>query len=500
MYLLPMSVKKTNLLSSAWSNLMIYLRLLFKSLISRMLLLTMLSVIVAQASSSFFWVNQFADSEEKLVLLNANNLAENALSTISFFKNLPLEYRYLVLEQLRDLGGSRFFVSLNSEKININPIAESELKRSIISTVDNVLRRRIAGDQELQIEFSHPDDLHVLKNDVLLKDLPPSWGAYSLIIPSVKPPILVIQLEVSQNEWLYLAAILPPPYLLSEKSIISSQQVVTLVFTTGILLIFIYLFFYWQTRPLEQLAFAVAEMSIDLYQKPLKEEGAAEIVTATRAFNRMQQKLQRYIQDREVLFRSISHDLKTPITRLRLRAELLDSEKQSEAFNHDLDDLEMLVKGALQTVKDTDIHENIQSVDVLKLLEQISSSQPDKIKIIAEKSAFYRGKPHALKRCFSNLIDNGIKYGKSVTVYLADSDESLQIVIQDNGPGIPAKELENIFTPYRRLHDDNEGYGLGLGISRNIIHAHNGQLHLVNRDQGGLEVIITLPRIYKSSL
>ncbi|MGB5446454.1 MAG: two-component sensor histidine kinase, partial [Psychromonas sp.] len=244
-------MKKTNLLSSAWSNLMVYLRVLFKSLISRMLLLTMLSVIVAQASSSFFWVNQFADSEEKVVLLNANNLAENALSTISFFQNLPLEYRYLVLEQLRDLGGSRFFVSLNSEKININPIADSELKNSIVSTVDKVLRRRIAMDKALQIEFSHPDDLHVLKNDVLLKDLPPSWGAYSLIIPSVKPPILVIQVEIAKNEWLYLAAILPPPYLLSEKSIISSQQVVTLVFTTCILLIFIYLFFYWQTRPLE---------------------------------------------------------------------------------------------------------------------------------------------------------------------------------------------------------------------------------------------------------
>lgn len=500
MYLLPMSVKKTNLLSSSWSDIRLYLRLLFRSLISRMLLLTMVSVIVAQAVSSFFWVNQFADSEEKLVLLNANNLAENALSTISFFQELPLEYRYLVLEQLRELGGSRFFVSLNSEFIKINPIEESQFKKDVINTVDKVLRRRIHQDQSLQIEFSHPDDLHVLKNDVLLKDLPPSWGAYSLIIPSVKPPILVIQVEIEKNEWLYLAAILPPPYLLSQKSIISAQQIVTLVFTTCILLIFIYLFFFWQTRPLEQLAFAASEMSIDLYQKPLKEQGASEIVTATRAFNRMQQKLQRYIQDREVLFRSISHDLKTPITRLRLRAELLDSEKQTEAFNHDLDDLEMLVKGALQTVKDTDIHENIQSVDVLKLLEQISSPQPDKIQIIADKIELYRGKPLALKRCLANLIDNGIKYGNSVTVYVVDSDESLQILIQDNGPGIPARELENIFTPYRRLHDDHEGYGLGLGISRNIIHAHNGQLHLINLDQGGLEVIITLPRSYKSNL
>ena len=477
---------------------MSYFRLIFRSLISRMLLLTTFSVIVAQIISSSFLVNQFAESEEKTVLLNANNLAENALSTISFFQSLPLQYRHLVLEQLRDLGGSRFFVSLNSEKIIIKQIADNELKKRVIGTVENVLKRRIPSSSRLSIEFSHPDNLHVLKNDILLKDLPPSWGAYSLIIPSVKPPILVVQVEIAEHEWLYLAAILPPPYLLADKSTISSTQLLTLIFSTVLVLIFISQLFYWQTKPLKQLAMAASEMSIDLYQEPLKEEGASEIVAATSAFNRMLQKLQRYIRDREVLFRSISHDLKTPITRLRLRAELLDNEKQTEAFNHDLDDLEMLVKGALQTVKDTDIHENIQPVEILKLLEQISSSQPDKIKISGQNILPYRGKPLALKRCLSNLIDNGVKYGSCVQVFVNDSVENLQILIQDNGPGIPQNELERIFIPYRRLHDDQQGYGLGLGISRNIIHAHNGSLHLVNQEKGGLEVIITLPRIYKS--
>lgn len=476
-----------------------YVRIIFRSLISRMLLLTMLSVVIAQISSSYFLVHQFAESEEKTVLQNANNLAENALSTISFFQNLPLKYRHLVLQQLRDLGGSRFFVSLNSEKINIEPIANSHLKNQVINTVEDVLRRRISHKKKLEIEFSHPDNLHVLKNDILLKDLPPSWGAYSLIIPSVKPPVLVLQIEIAAREWLYLAAILPPPYLLIDKSIITSAQLITLIFTTVFVLIFIYLLFYWQTKPLKQLANAVSEMSINLEQEPLKEEGASEIVVATQAFNRMQQKLQRYIGDREVLFRSISHDLKTPITRLRLRAELLDNEQQTEAFNHDLDDLEMLVKGALQTVKDTDIHENIQPVNIIKLLEQISSSQPENIKITSNNIAAYRGKPLALKRCLSNLIDNGIKYGNKVEVLVNDNNEKLQIVIQDEGPGIPSAELEHIFTPYRRLHNDQEGYGLGLGISRNIIHAHNGHIHLLNRDKGGLEVIITLPRIYKST-
>jgi len=471
---------------------------MFRSLISRMLLLTIFSVIVAQMLSSFFLVNQFAESEKETVLLNANNLAESAVNTITFFQTLPMEYRHLVLEQLRDLGGSRFFVSLNSEKIIINPIEDSPLKAQVIAVVDEALKRRIPSTNQIAIAFSHPDDLHVLKNDVLLKDLPPSWGAYSLIIPSVKPPVLVVQVEMTDHEWLYLAAILPPPYLLIDKSIISSEQVITLMFTTVLLLIFIYLLFYWQTKPLKQLAMAVSEMSIDLRQQPLKEEGATEIIAATSAFNRMQQKLQSYIRDREVLFRSISHDLKTPITRLRLRSELLDNEKQTVAFNHDLDDLEMLVKGALQTVKDTDIHENIQPVDMLKLLNRISSPQPDTIQIISNEVQPYRGKPLALKRALANLIENGVKYGDSVVITVVDSPDSLKITIEDNGPGIPEKELHGIFTPYRRLHNDKQGYGLGLGISRSIIQAHNGELQLLNRQQGGLEVIIILPRVYKS--
>jgi len=475
-----------------------YFKLLFRSLISRMLLLTILSVIVAQTFSSFFWVQQFSESEQKSVIVNAQHLAEGALSTIAFFKGLPLKYRHLVLEQLRGMGGSRFFVSLNSEKIVINPIKESALKQAVIHTVSEVLTSGISAINNLEVEFSSPDDLHVLKNDILLKDLPPSWGAYSLIIPTVKPPILVLQIEIAPSEWLYLAAILPPPYLLSDQPIISGQQIFTLLFTTLLLLLFIYLLFHQQTKPLQNLANAVSEMSIDLDQAPLKEQGALEIVAATRAFNRMQQKLQRYIQDRELLFRSISHDLKTPITRLRLRAELLDNEVKTDQFNQDLDDLEMLVKGALQSVKDTDIHENIQAVNLSKLLLQISENRESQIKVSGHNIALYRGKPLALKRCLSNLIDNGVKYGQRVNIQLFDSFKAVTIIIQDDGPGIPENDMESIFQPYKRLHNDADGHGLGLGIARNIIHAHNGDLCLKNAEKGGLQVNITLPRPYKT--
>ena len=170
------------------------------------------------------------------------------------------------------------------------------------------------------------------------------------------------------------------------------------------------------------MANAANALSFDIYQPPLVEEGASELITATQAFNRMQLRLRRYIDDREHLFSAISHDLKTPITRLRLRAELIDDEDKIEKFNRDLDELEMMVKGALQTVKDTDLHENLIQVDLAEVLQSIAerhNSKRTKVHLLDTKIAPLTGKPLALKRCLSNLIDNGVKYGHEVNIIVS---------------------------------------------------------------------------------
>lgn len=474
-----------------------YVKKIFGSLISRMLMLTIISVILAQGLTSLFWVKSITQTEQDLVIINGQSLGKSAVSVISFFAKLPQEYRHLVLEQLRTLGGSRFFVSLNKQYIEINAINDTSLKKRVLSDIEDIIYGQLGRNIKLRIDFSSPDDLHVINNSILLKELPPSWGAYNLIIPTIHPPIFVLQIALSTDEWLYLAAVLPPPYLLDDISIISARQIISIIFTTLILLIFIYIAFRWQTKPLQDLASAVGEFSIDLSKPQLVEHGANEIVAATRAFNHMQQKLQSYIRDREVLFRSVSHDLKTPITRLRLRSELLDDEKKTEAFNVDLDDLEMLVKAALQAVKDTDIHENIASINIEVLLRQIIENQDDVISLNMGEHQPFRGKPHALKRCLSNLIDNGVKYGDKVDIYVNDTPTALTIIIKDKGPGIDKAAIKTIFTPYVRLHDDENGYGLGLGIARNIIQAHGGEIHLSSPPEGGLEVSVVLPRAYQ---
>jgi signal transduction histidine kinase len=427
-------------------------------------------------------------------------MANMFASTVTFFQSLPLEYRHIVLDQLRNMGGTRFFVSFNEEEILIDPIPSSKMKNTAVRVFEEVLSEKLPRLDVIRVEFSRPETLHVLKNDILLTDLPRSWAHYTLSLEPFNPPILVVQLELATNEWLYIAALLPSPYVTLEDEIITKQQVIFLIFITTLLLVFTYFMIRRQTKPLKRLANAANALSLDIYQPPLVEEGASELVTATQAFNRMQLRLRRYIDDREHLFSAISHDLKTPITRLRLRAELIDDETKIEKFNRDLDELEMMVKGALQTVKDTDLHENLTQVDLAEMLRSIAerhNTKKIKVHIPNTKIAPMTGKPLALKRCLSNLIDNGVKYGHEVSLIVSDESDALVLIIKDKGDGIPEEMLETVFEPYFRIAKDDEGHGLGMGIARNIIHAHGGDMTIHNAKEGGLEVKVYIPRLLK---
>ncbi|MGL6165854.1 MAG: HAMP domain-containing protein, partial [Aeromonas veronii] len=345
-----------------------------RSLLSRMILLLLLAILLSQTILTGIWMQQIQKRELEGMLSTTRNLAMSAASTVNFFKSLPLQYRHIALDQLRNMGGSRFFVSLNEEEIHINAIPDSERKTQVLEEVQGVLTRKLSDAMAIKVDFSRPDDLHVFNNDTLLADLPSSWARYTLSLEPLNPPVLVTQIEIEKGEWLYLAALLPAPYMTLDDTVMPSNQVRFIALMTVFLCFFTFMLVRWQTRPLRRLAKAAVNLGKDIDQPSLKEEGASEIVAATRAFNIMQHRIRRYIDDRERLFSSISHDLKTPITRLRLRVELLDDEVQIAKFNKDLDELELMVKGALQTVKETDIHENIEEIDINALLEQMAES------------------------------------------------------------------------------------------------------------------------------
>lgn len=468
-----------------------------RSLLSRMLLLLLLAILLSQTILTGIWMQQIQKRELEGMLSTTRNLALSASSTVNFFKSLPLQYRHIALDQLRNMGGTRFFVSLNEQEILINPIPDSERKTLVLREISKILGTKLSDTMAIKVDFSHPEDLHVFNNDTLLADLPSSWARYTLSLEPINPPVLVIQIEIKEGEWLYLAALLPAPYMTLDDTVMPANQVRFIALMTVFLCFFTFMLVRWQTRPLRRLAKAAANLGKDIDQPSLREEGASEIVAATRAFNIMQHRIRRYIDDRERLFSSISHDLKTPITRLRLRVELLDDETQITKFNKDLDELEMMVKGALQTVKDTDIHENIEQIDVNGMLNQLAESlnlREERLMIEGSCKQPYRGKPLALKRCIANLVDNGIKYGKRVRIIIFDDDEVLILFMLDEGPGIADDQLDRIFEPYYRLDTEQPGNGLGLGIARSIAHAHGGDLVLENRPTGGLQATLSLPR------
>ncbi|MDX2319461.1 MAG: ATP-binding protein [Moritella sp.] len=472
-------------------------RQLPSSLVSRMLLLTLLSIATAQFISTSIWYNFSKDKELEGLKNTAEGMAQNIASTATFFNSLPLQYRHIVLEQLRDFGGSRYFVSLNEVEIAIDPVENSEMKRVVLNEFQRVLGDKLGNNIVIKMEFSHPKTLHVLNNDTLLSELPRSWAHYSLTLEPLNPPVLVIQMMLAPDEWLYIAALLPAPYVSLNDNLVSNEQLFFIFLITANLMWMIYVLVRWQTKPLKNLAAAAATLSQDLDQPLLAEKGASELVIATKAFNRMHLRIKRYIDDRERLFRSISHDLKTPITRLRLRAELLNDDAKTAKFNNDLDQLEMMVKGALQCVKDTDIHENNELIDIQELLYEITehhNCHEEKVTFELPKvTIHYHGKPLAIKRCLTNLVENAIKYGDFLHLIVEQQQEHIVICLIDSGPGIPEAMLEDIFTPYTRIAQDTEGSGLGLSIARNIASAHGGTLTLHNRENSGLKVILRLP-------
>jgi signal transduction histidine kinase len=257
----------------------------------------------------------------------------------------------------------------------------------------------------------------------------------------------------------------------------------------------------WATRPLNALADAADELGTNINRAPMAEEGPVEVVRAARAFNTMQARLAGYVRDRTRVLAAMSHDLKTPVTRLRLRAELLEDPQVRVKFTKDLDEMESMVGATLDFLRGQEVGEPVQPVDVTALLESLQADMAEiggPVRIEGNARALFPGRPQAMKRCLANLIENAVKYGKSAVVAIDDNDSRLEIRIRDEGPGLPQAELEKVFEPFYRVESSRSretgGTGLGLTIARSVAEAHGGSLVLSNRAGGGLEARLILLR------
>jgi signal transduction histidine kinase len=259
------------------------------------------------------------------------------------------------------------------------------------------------------------------------------------------------------------------------------------------------------TLPVRTLAAAAEALGRDVNAPPLPEAGPLEVATAAAAFNTMATRIRRFVQDRTEMLTAIGHDLRTPITRLKLRAEFMEDEELRRKMLADLDELESMVSATLAFGRDASTTEPVSPIDLAELLRTVLDEAGDARPEAVERLAFsgpshltVRVRPLSLKRALSNLVTNALTYGSSANVRLIPAYQGmLRIEIEDDGPGIPASDLERVFEPFYRVeasrNNETGGVGLGLPIARNILRAHGGDVTLANRPTGGARAVVTLP-------
>jgi len=314
---------------------------------------------------------------------------------------------------------------------------------------------------------------------------------------------MLVSLRLPDGEWLNLTLRVTPPRPWHSETFLAAFGLMTLA---ALLLVL------WATRrltrPVGELAAAADRLGRDVNAPPLPEGGPREVAMAAQAFNTMAGRIRRFVSDRTLMLAAISHDLRTPITRMRLRAEFVEDEEIRTKMLADLAEMEAMVNASLAFARDDQAAEPSVPLDLVALVRTVLDEASDAAagrgdvatpaEYAGPERLTLRARPLALKRAIANLVQNALLHGGGVRLRVEPPAGGLiRIVISDDGPGIPEESLDAVFQPFRRLEDSRNretgGSGLGLPIARNILRGHGGDVVLANRPGGGTDAIVTLP-------
>jgi signal transduction histidine kinase len=309
-------------------------------------------------------------------------------------------------------------------------------------------------------------------------------------------PLRSFDVRLNDGQWVRIAAVSESETPALPNDLIA-QLLITLMIVTAVVMIAVR----QATKPLQQLAQAADTLGRDLDAPPLAERGPTETRRAAQAFNRMQERIKRLVDERARALAAVSHDLRTPLTRLRLRAELVGDDRLREQMAADLDSMAAMIDATLDYLRGLQDSETARRIDMDALLQSLAEDAAVLGKVISVEGlahAPYTGRLSALRRALQNLIDNAIKYGHSARLRIEDDAATLRLIVEDDGPGIAAAELDRVTEPYYRpdasRSRETGGVGLGLSIVKDIALMHGGELLLANRPQGGLRATLVLPR------
>ena len=437
-----------------------------------------------------------------LVLLLALTLAQGAGLLIHALDRVDLQR----FAQSREISGRAFglwrVVLTTPPERRAFVLAEADLPQGLSASLDD--------DPLVQPGMPPPPlpAMRLFRLDQVASGGPPRLRAREVRVAGLDGPFefaMSLRLPDGQRDaqWLNLKVRLPRPRPWHSETFLLAFLVMTAA-AAGLTL--------WAvrrlTRPVRDLAEAAERLGRDVNAPPLPEGGPAEVATAARAFNTMAGRIRRFVGDRTQMLAAIGHDLRTPITRLRLRAEFMEDEEQRRRMLADLDEMEAMIGATLAFARDEAAAEPAVPLDLAALcrtvLDEAADARPEaaeRVSYAGPERLVARGRPVALKRAIANLVSNALGYGNAARLRLSPPEGTgqgpLRLTVEDDGPGIPPAELEAVFQPFRRLEGSRNretgGVGLGLPIARNILRAHGGDVVLRNRTNGGLLAEATLP-------
>lgn len=431
------------------------------------------------------------DRHEVVATTEATDFAERIAGVIALLRKIPPQWREDVV---RGSDSRVFRVSLDLSPAVTEPPSEE----NVIAEVVGFLRQ--------QLPDWEPERIRVALRNPLGAPQPisPASGtrigfAAPLGAPAGASDLndyLHASLRLDDGDWLNFVGPLPQ----MQSNLPRSAGVYVFSVAAGVGLVALWLVFR-VTAPLSAFAAAADRFGKTIRAEPLPENGPLEVAQASRALNDMQRRLCRLIDNRTLMLAAISHDLRTPVTLLRLRAELMSDSVEQQKVLGTLDEMEAMIAAALDFSKGAFSEEPQRHVDVAALLGSLCDDLADSgapIELTPPGQVLYLCRRVALKRAFSNLIDNAVKYGGVARVRIDERPEAIVITIEDDGPGVAEEQLEQIFAPFFRVDASRSkgagGIGLGLTISQAIVEGHGGDIHVENGSDRGLVVRVSLPR------
>lgn len=470
-------------------------RLLPRTLFGQMLLILLAGLAVSQLIGTLIYASDRAQAVRAIGGYAATQRIANLTQLID---EAPPGWRARIV---RAAGDPTLRVSLSAQPpdFGAQPSTESRMIRRYLA---DQLPAALAGSLQVEVEtagsgfagFPHrgmPGDMMAMMGHAGVAMHAPPWMLGTGGLKSLRSAV-----RLSDGAWLLFTTVLPnaaPPTpwpLLAASATMAVIVVLTSIWAVSRV-----------TAPLKLLAHAAERLGRDVNAPPLAEAGTLELRQAAQAFNQMQARVRRLIDNRTHMLAALSHDLRTPLTLLRLRAESLPETEERERMLATIGEVDAMVGSTLHFARDQALTEVRRPTDLTALLSAIVDDMADAglpVSMAPAEPIVLQCQPGALRRAMSNLIDNAVKYGGSARVAVSASAAAVAVDIEDSGPGIPEAELLRVFEPFHRLEQSRSretgGTGLGLSIALSIVQAHGGEIALANRPQGGLRARVSLPR------